>query len=122
MENKTILIIDDEEFFIEPIKLFFEKMGSTVITAEDGMSGLNLAKSASPDVIILDLMLPVIDGYQVCRLLKFDNQYRNIPVIIVSAKDTDNDKNVGKQSGADLYITKPVDSSDIYEKIKGLLA
>ncbi len=122
MENKTILIIDDEEFFIEPIKLFFEKMGSTVITAEDGMSGLNLAKSASPDVIILDLMLPVIDGYQVCRLLKFDNQYRNIPVIIVSAKDTENDKNIGKQSGADLYITKPVDSSDIYEKIKGLLA
>jgi len=97
-------------------------MGSTVITAEDGMSGLNLAKSASPDVIILDLMLPVIDGYQVCRLLKFDNQYRNIPVIIVSAKDTENDKNIGKQSGADLYITKPVDSSDIYEKIKGLLA
>lgn len=118
MANKTVLIIDDEEFFIEPIKRYFEGQGISIITAEDGLSGLNLAKSESPDAIILDLMLPVINGYQVCRLMKYDNQFRNIPVIIVSAKDTEHDRQLCEESGADLYITKPVNPVDIYEQMK----
>lgn len=119
MESKTVLIIDDEAFFIEPLKLYFEGQGMTVITAGDGLTGLNLAKSESPDAIVLDLMLPVIDGYQVCRLLKYDKQYSGIPIIIVSAKDTENDKALGEKSGADLYVTKPVNPANVYEQIKG---
>ncbi len=121
MENKKILIIDDEEFFIQPIKMYFESKGSTVMTADDGLEGLNVARSELPNAIILDLMLPVIDGYHVCRLLKFDNQYKQIPIVIVSAKDTEYDRNLGKQSGADLYITKPVNPAAIYEQIQELL-
>ena len=118
MENKTVLIIDEEEFFIEPIKMYFEGQGVSIITAEDGLTGLNLARSEAPDAIILDLMLPVINGFQVCRLLKYDNQYRNIPLIIVSAKDTENDMQLCEQSGANLFITKPVNPADIYEQLK----
>ncbi|MFQ6677188.1 MAG: response regulator transcription factor [Fidelibacterota bacterium] len=121
MENKKILFIDDEEFFIKPIQMYLESKGLTVVIAEDGISGLNLARSESPDAIILDLMLPVIDGYHVCRLLKFDNQYRHIPIVIVSAKDTDRERDLGKQSGADLYVTKPVDPENLYEQLKAYL-
>ncbi|MFQ6607312.1 MAG: response regulator transcription factor [Fidelibacterota bacterium] len=118
MDNKKVLIIDDERFFIEPIKMFLEKQGILIVTAEDGITGLNLARSETPDAIILDLMLPVINGYQVCRLLKFDNQYRSIPVIIVSAKDTEDDRKLGEQSGADMYLTKPVDPADVFKQIQ----
>ncbi len=118
MENKTILIIDDEEFFIEPIKMYFKGKGFSIITAEDGLAGLNRARSESPDAIILDLMLPVINGFQVCRLLKYDGQYRSIPVTIVSAKDTEHDRQLVEESGADLFITKPVNPADIYEQMK----
>jgi len=117
MENKKILIIDDEAFFIEPLRMYFEGQGMSVITAGDGLSGLNQAKSESPDAIILDLMLPVINGFQVCRLLKYDKLYSDIPIIIVSAKDTENDKALGEQSGANLYLTKPVNPANVYEHL-----
>lgn len=118
---KKILIVDDEGFFIEPIKLFLERNGFEILVANDGMSGLQLARKERPDLIILDLMLPKIDGFQVCRLLKFDERFRNIPIIIVSAKDTDKDKMLGRQSGADVYLTKPLVPQLLVEKVKSLL-
>lgn len=72
MANKTVLIVDDEEFFIKPIQLFLEKNGFNVETASDGMKGLQQARAVNPDVIMLDLMLPAVDGYQICRMLKGD--------------------------------------------------
>lgn len=122
MASKKILIVDDENFFIEPIRLFLNKNGFETVVANDGMSGLQKSRNEAPDLIMLDLMLPGIDGYQVCRLLKFDDRFKHIPVIIVSAKDTERDRTLGKQSGADIYVTKPVDPQLLIEKINTLLS
>jgi len=122
MANKTVFIVDDEEFFIKPIQLFLEKKGFNVETASDGMKGLQQARAVNPDVIMLDLMLPAVDGYQICRMLKGDRKFKHIPVIIVSAKDTERDKQLGKQSGADTYITKPVVPETLLKEINALLS
>ncbi len=116
-----ILIVDDEKFFVEPIKLILQKNGFEVIVAWDGMSGLKVARTQNPDIIMLDLMLPGISGYQVCRLLKFDEQYEHIPIIMVSAMDSERDYKLGQQTGADLYITKPVSPDKLIKEIKQLL-
>lgn len=121
MESKKILIIDDEESFIEPVKFFLEKQGFSVVSVTDGLGGLQAAREEIPDLILLDLMLPGMNGYQVCRLLKFDSKYKEIPIIIISAKDTDEEKSLGKESGSDLYMTKPVNFDGLVEKIKNLV-
>ncbi|MBC8402124.1 MAG: response regulator [Candidatus Marinimicrobia bacterium] len=122
MGNKKILIVDDEDFFVKPIKLLLEKNDFEVVVAYDGMSGLKKARSEQPDLMMVDLMLPGLDGYQVCRLIKFDNKHKNTPIIIVSAKDTEHDRKLGELSGADLYITKPVKFESLLEKIKEMVA
>jgi len=121
MSPKKILIVDDEEFFIEPIKLLLERNGYEVIKANDGMLGLIAARTQNPDLILLDLMLPGINGYQVCRLLKYDEKYKHIPMMIVSAKDTEKDKQLGKACGADLYLTKPLNYMDLVKQIGEIL-
>ncbi|NQV38420.1 MAG: response regulator [Candidatus Marinimicrobia bacterium] len=119
--GKRILIVDDEEFFIQPIKILLERNGYEIHIASDGMSGLQKARVVNPDLIMLDLMLPGIDGYQICRLLKFDEKFKKIPVIIVSAKDTDHDRELGFKSGADSYITKPLNPSELLAEFDKLL-
>jgi len=121
MANQKILIIDDEKFFIQPIKLFLEKQGYDTIEAVDGLSGLSLARTENPNLIILDIMLPGFDGFQMCKLLKFDAKFKDIPIIMVSAKDTDRDKKLAKESGADLYLVKPVAPALLVENIKKLI-
>ncbi len=118
---KKILIVDDEDFFIQPIKMLLERAGYEIHVANDGMSGLTKARLVKPDLIMLDLMLPGMDGYQICRLLKFDEQFRNIPIVIVSAKDTDRDRELGKTSGADQYLTKPINPQELIMLFKRLL-
>ncbi len=113
-----VLIVDDESFFSQPIKLFLERNGHTVSIAADGMEGLDKARAEKPDVILMDLMLPAINGYQVCRMLKFDEEYRDIPIIICSAKDTEKDREVGQQSGADEYVTKPISPIELVKIIE----
>lgn len=117
IEGKKILIIDDEEFFALPVISFLEKNGAEGIWSKDGLSGLQAARRENPDLIILDLMLPGMNGFQVSRLLKFDDQYSHIPVLIVSAKDTQEDINLGMESGCDEYITKPVNYEELKQKI-----
>lgn len=121
MSPKRILIVDDEEFFIEPIKVLLERSGYEVIKANDGMSGLKAARMQNPDLILLDLMLPGINGYQVCRLLKYDEKYKHTPTMIVSAKDTEKDKQLAKECGADLYLTKPLNYMDLVKQIGEIL-
>ena len=121
MAGKRILIVDDERFFIEPVKRLLESLNYDVFEAYDGISGLSKAREVQPDLIMLDLMLPGMNGYQVCRLLKFDEQFRDIPVIIVSAKDSDRDREVGTQSGAELYLVKPLDYQTFPAELEALL-
>lgn len=121
MAKKKILIVDDENFFIAPIKQFLEANGFETITANDGFSGLKIARIESPDLILLDLMLPKLNGFQVCRLLKFDDKYKHIPIIIASAKDTKKDKELGKSCGSDMYLTKPINAITLAENINSVL-
>jgi len=85
------------------------------------MEGLDKAREEKPDLILLDVMMPKMDGYEVCRLLKYDEEFETTPIIMLTARTQAKDKSIGKDVGADDYITKPFDGTDLLEKIKKLL-
>ena len=118
---KKILIVEDEADLVEMMKLRLEATGYEVIAAYDGQEGLDKARSENPDLIILDLMLPKIDGYKVCRMLKFDENYKKIPILIFTARVQEGDKKMGMEVGADAYLTKPFEPKVLLEKIEELL-
>ena len=119
---KRILIVDDERDIVETLSFMLQAKGFECMVAYDGEEGLNLAKNCNPDLVILDVMMPKINGYKICRLLKFDNKYKNIPIIMITARSQDEDKIIGEETGADEYITKPFEFSDVLEKINKYLA
>jgi two-component system alkaline phosphatase synthesis response regulator PhoP len=121
MSPKRILIVDDEPDLVETLRFPLEMEGYQVLVADNGEMGLNLARKERPDLIILDLMLPKLDGYKVCRLLKFDERFKEIPVLMVTAKTQEKDRLLGKETGADEYITKPFDIEKLLEKVKAYL-
>lgn len=121
MPKKRILVVDDEDELVKAVQVRLEYVGYEVLTASDGQTGLELAKKEKPDLIVLDLMLPKMDGYKVCALLKADTRYKKIPVILFSARVQDKDVQMGKEVGADAYITKPFDHQVLTAKIKELL-
>jgi len=118
---KKILIVDDEPQLVELLKIRLEANDYEVLVAVDGKEGLKIARSKKPDLIILDLMLPKIDGFALCRMLKFDEKYKNIPIIMFTARAQESDKKLGKEVGADAYITKPFDPQVLLKKIEDLL-
>lgn len=121
MDKKKILLVDDEKDLVEAVKLRLEANNYEVIPAFDGQEALAQARRSKPDLIILDLMLPKIDGYKVCRMLKFDEKYKKIPIIMFTARAQESDKKLGEEVGADAYITKPFESQALLAKIKELL-
>lgn len=118
MNSPKILIIDDEVDLVETIRFSLELEGFQVLAAHNGEEGLNLARKEKPDLILLDLMLPKIDGYKICRLLKFDEKYKHIPILMLTARSQEKDRLLGLETGADEYITKPFDLPDLINKIK----
>jgi len=116
-DKKKILIVDDEPDIVETLKFLVESEGFDCITALDGEEALKKAKELNPDLMVLDVMLPKINGYKVCRLLKFDNKYKHIPILMVTARSQEEDRIIGEETGADEYITKPFDINNIVEKI-----
>ena len=121
MDKQRILIVEDEAALSEMIKIRLEKNGYEVISAFDGVQALEMARQQNPNLIILDLMIPKIDGYKVCRMLKFDEKYKKIPIIMFTARTQESDKQLGEQVGADAYIIKPFDPEVLLSKIKELL-
>ena len=121
MDKKKILLVEDEKVLMETVTLRLEDNGYEVISAYDGFKGLEKAKKEKPDLIILDLMLPKMDGYKVCGLLKADTRYNKIPIIMFTARAQESDKKMGKEVGADAYITKPFEPQALLEKIRHLL-
>lgn len=122
MDRKRILIVDDEEDIVNVLKRRLEANNYEVLSASDGQEGLNKARSERPDLIILDLMLPKLDGYKVCRMLKFDKDYKAIPIIMVTARAQKEDEDLGKEMGADTYLPKPFEPEVLLKNIKELLA
>ena len=120
--KKKILVVDDEKDLVEMLKMRLEGSGYSVITAFDGEAGLELAKKEMPDIILLDLMMPKKDGYEVCGELKKDNKYKKIPILILSAKGQGSDRTAGIAVGADGYVVKPFEGAVLLTKIKELLA
>jgi DNA-binding response OmpR family regulator len=109
MGTKRVLIVDDEPDIVETIKFNLELENIQSLTAEDGEQALDMARQEKPDLIILDIMLPKMNGYKVARLLKFDEAYKHIPIIMLTARTQKSDIKLGEETGADEYLTKPFD-------------
>ena len=117
-----ILIVDDEQDLLTVLKFGLEAEGYEVVTASDGEQGLSLARQLLPDLMVLDLMLPRMDGYKVCRALKFDERYRGIPIFILSARSGETDRRLALELGADEFHTKPYEMRALVGRIRQRLA
>ena len=118
---KKILIVEDDPSFSRAITHIIEKEGYDVISASNGMAGLRMAKDENPDLLILDVMLPGLDGFEICSRLRQDPLTAKLPIIMLSAKGQDVDKTTGLKVGASEYLTKPIDRALLLEKITSLL-
>lgn len=119
--SKKILLVDDEQDMIYAVRMRLEAEGYEVSVGTNGQEALNKIRIEKPDLIILDLMLPKIDGYKVCRMIKFDKKFAKIPIIICTARIQNEDIKLGFEVGADAYMTKPFDTAVLLNKIKELL-
>lgn len=119
---KKILVVEDEPEFRLALRTRLEANGYEVIEAEDGAIGLDLARNQNPNLIMLDIMLPKMDGYKVARLLKFDEKYRKIPIVMLTARSQKNDRETGLTVGGDAYLTKPYKPQEMLDTIAKLLA
>ncbi|MGI5986237.1 MAG: response regulator, partial [Oscillospiraceae bacterium] len=114
--SRTVLIVDDEKSIVDILKFNLEKSEYKTICAYDGREGLNLARAKNPDLILLDVMLPYIDGFEVCRTLRSEGI--NIPIIMITAREEETDKVFGLELGADDYITKPFSIRELLARVK----
>lgn len=117
----TILIIDDEQDILDLLSYNLGKEGYSFLSAMDGLKGKELAEKNSPDLIILDLMLPGINGLELCKLLRNDPNTASIPILMLTAKSEEIDKVIGLEMGADDYVTKPFSVREIVARVKALL-
>jgi len=116
---EKILIVDDEPAIIKLAQIYLKKEGFSTLAAGNGIDALKVIASESPDLLILDIMLPGIDGLEVCRQLRSDKNW--IPILMVTARDDDIDKIVGLEIGADDYLTKPFNPKEMVARVKALL-
>jgi DNA-binding response OmpR family regulator len=121
MANKRVLIVDDEPDIVESIRFNLELEDIECMEALDGEDGLSKARNESPDLIILDIMLPKINGYKIARLLKFDESHKHIPIIMLTARTQQTDIKMGEETGADEYVTKPFEMDELVALVKKYL-
>ncbi len=114
----TILLIEDDRNISELLQLYLEKEGYAVITAPDGRQGLEKFRAATPDLILLDVMMPVMNGWETCRAIRAESQ---VPIIMLTAKSETDDKVMGLKAGADDYITKPFEMKEVLARIEAIL-
>jgi DNA-binding response OmpR family regulator len=118
MERVKVLIVEDERKILDLIRLYMQKEGYEAVTASDGEEALRLFAQVKPDLVVLDLMLPRLDGLEVCRRIR---QSSHVPVIMVTAKEEETDKVIGLGLGADDYLTKPFSPRELMARVKALL-
>ena len=121
MAKGKILVVDDEIYIVHILDFSLGMEGYEVITALDGEQGLEKARSEHPDLIVLDIMMPRLDGYETCKMLKAGPETRHIPVILLSAKGRNVDQKIGFEVGADDYITKPFSPRKLVDRINAIL-
>jgi len=118
MAGKKVLVVDDDAKTVELVRLYLDRDGYQVLTAYDGVEALRLARESYPDLIVLDLMLPDIDGLEVCRTLRRES---DVPIIMLTARTTDQDKLTGLDIGADDYVTKPFSPKELAARVRAVL-
>ncbi len=116
--SNSVLVVEDEENLLEALKYNLEREGYTVLTAEDGAAGLEAARSASPDLVVLDVMLPEMDGLEVCRILRRE---KDMPILMLTAKGEEIDRVVGLELGADDYVSKPFSMRELMARVRAML-
>jgi DNA-binding response OmpR family regulator len=121
VSTKTILLVEDEQALADILKIRLEGQGYTVKSAMDGISALDMVKEEAPDLILLDIMLPKLHGYKVCQVLKHDQKYKSIPIVILSARSQKADIKMGFECGADAYLTKPFKGDELISTIKNYI-
>jgi DNA-binding response OmpR family regulator len=120
-DRLRILLVDDEPSIVKMVGKRLEVEGFEVLIATDGQDGLAKARSASPDLVVLDLMLPKMNGYEVCTMLKQDARYQRIPIVLFTAKAQEKDEKLGMECGADAYVRKPFRAQELLDRIHALL-
>jgi two-component system alkaline phosphatase synthesis response regulator PhoP len=118
MAGKRVLVVDDDVKTVELVKLYLNRDGYRVLTAYDGEEALRLARESHPDLIVLDLMLPGIDGLEICRILRAES---DVPIIMLTAMTTDQDRLTGLDLGADDYVTKPFSPRELAARVRAVL-
>jgi DNA-binding response OmpR family regulator len=118
MADKKVLVVDDDVKTVELVKLYLDRDGYQVLTAYNGVEALRVAREGYPDLIVLDLMLPDIDGLEICRTLRRES---DIPIIMLTARTTDRDKLAGLDLGADDYVTKPFSPKELAARVRAVL-
>ncbi len=121
MAKGRILVVDDEIYIVHILDFSLGMEGYEVITALDGEQALEKARAEKPDLIVLDIMMPKLDGYETCKMLKAEEGTKDIPVILLSAKGRNVDQKIGFEVGADDYITKPFSPRKLVERINAIL-
>ena len=122
MNSNRILIIDQDATFIQTVSNYFKSIGIEVVSTGDGIEGYRMAKKEKPGVVILDTDLPNLNGFQVCRLLKGDDRYQQIPVVFVSSNDSQDDVLKSERALCDLFLRKPIVADQLTQEIISLLA
>ncbi len=118
MVGKRILVVDDDGKIVQLVKIYLERDGHRVTTASDGLEALRLAREMHPDLIVLDLMLPGMDGLKVCRTLRTES---DVPIVMLTARTTEDDKLLGLELGADDYVTKPFSPKELAARVRAVL-
>ena len=121
MPKGNILIVEDDPQTVKLIKFILEKEDYSTISAKDGEEGLQMAREKKPDLIVLDLMLPGMDGYRVCEILKANPKTKEIPIIVLTALDTGADFEKALEKKADWYITKPFEPQHLLKRVSYLI-
>lgn len=120
-QKRKVLLIEDDVDMSEAVRLRLESNGYEVLVAHDGLEGFDMARAQKPDLIILDVMLPKMDGFTVCRMLKYDEAYKSIPVIMFTARVQKTDIQHGTEVGANAYVTKPFKAEELLSQINSLI-
>lgn len=120
-DKKTILVVDDEKNIMDLLVFHLQKEGYNTLEAYDGITAVDMALKEKPDLILLDVMIPKLDGISVCKKIRYALNISNIPILMISARDTESDKIVGLEMGADDYITKPFQIREVMARIKANL-
>lgn len=120
-DKKRVLLVDDEPSIVKMVGKRLEVEGFEVLVAMDGQDGLKKAQTEAPDLVILDLMLPKLNGYELCTMLKQDARFQKIPVVMFSAKAQEKDERLGRECGADAYVRKPFQAPELLAQIRKLI-